>query len=176
MADHTAEQLSLLVDGECEVPETELLLRRLTKDTVLKARWQRYYLIGDAMKNSIPEVIDPCFAERVSRAVETDTGVQTHSPPWLPSWYKPVTGFALAASVAAVILLGLRFYQRPDDSQGPVVIARHTGQRTTEQDSANSALQSRLNSYLVNHSEYASVNSVPGMLPYVRMVGYEPER
>lgn len=31
-----------------------------------------------------------------------------------------------------------------------------------------------LNQYLLNHNEYASRNSVQGVLPYVRMVGHEP--
>jgi len=34
-------------------------------------------------------------------------------------------------------------------------------------------VEARLNSYLVNHNGYASMSSVNGMLPYVRMVGYQ---
>ena len=33
--------------------------------------------------------------------------------------------------------------------------------------------EARLNVYLVNHNEYAG-NGVPGVLPYVRIVGYQP--
>jgi sigma-E factor negative regulatory protein RseA len=40
----------------------------------------------------------------------------------------------------------------------------------------NEPVEARLNSYLVNHNGYASRNSVNGMLPYVRMVGYQASR
>lgn len=178
MADNTAEQLSALLDGECEASEAELLLRRLSKDADLKARWQRYHLISDAIKNNIPEVIDPDFTDRVSRAIEADAPLQTHSPPFRSTWFKPAAGFALAVSVAAVALMGLRFSQY-NEAQGPRSFAAVTPPelRLPEQPGVNNAaVQSRFNSYLVNHNEYASMNSVHGMLPYVRMVGYEPKR
>lgn len=43
-------------------------------------------------------------------------------------------------------------------------------------DSASTLIESRLGSYLVNHNGYASMNSMNGMLPDVRMVGYQTER
>jgi sigma-E factor negative regulatory protein RseA len=177
MTDNTAEQLSSLVDGECEVPEMELLLRRLAKDQNLKVRWQSYHLISDAIKNNIPEVIVTDFAERVGKAIEADSSVQMNSATLLPPWFKPVAGLALAASVALVVLLGLRLSQQ-GDSDKPLMLARTipAERKSTEQTTLDSALQSRLNSYLVNHNEYASMNTVHGMLPYVRMVGYEPKQ
>ena len=177
MAENTAEQLSALVDGECETAELPLLLRRLTRDRDLKDCWQRYHLISDAIKNNIPEVIDADFAMRVSKAVEADNSLQTNSSHCLPSWYKPVAGFGLAASVAVVVLIGLRLGQQSEHTNpSTLAVATPSERRTTEQTVNDSGVQSRLNSYLVNHNEYASMNSVHGMLPYVRMVGYEPKR
>lgn len=178
MADKTGEQLSALVDSECAVSEAELLLHRLAKDAELKARWQRYHLISDAIKNNIPEIIDPNFAEHISKAIAADTPPLSDPLPTLPSWYKPVTGFALAASVAVVALVGLQLSQHSEPTGGsePLATVSPPGPRLSEPTTADSALQSRLNSYLVNHNEYASMNSVHGMLPYVRMVGYEPKR
>ena len=40
-------------------------------------------------------------------------------------------------------------------------------------DASNELVEARLGSYLVNHNGYASLNSMHGMLPYVRMVGYQ---
>ena len=37
-------------------------------------------------------------------------------------------------------------------------------------------VDTRLNNYLVNHNNYASLNGMNGMLPYVRMVGYQADR
>lgn len=176
MADKIGEQLSALMDSECEAVEVELALRRLAKDADLRARWQRYHLISDAMKNNIPEMLDADFAKRISKKIAADPPpLQTSLPHLLPSWYKPVTGFALAASVA-LALIGLRLSQ-PSATLKPGTLAAVTApiERRTDA-AANSVLESRLNSYLVNHNEYASMNGVHGVLPYVRMVGYESKR
>lgn len=184
MADKTVEQLSALVDGEFEELELELALRRLAKDKELKARWQRYHLISDALKNNLPEVIDMKFADRVSKAIDSEPALKTKTTtPISPvsSWYKPIVGFGLAASVATVALLGMNMLQ-PDESPTTSSLSAVassvpvTNVQTSAADQANTAggrLDSRLNSYLVNHNEYASMNRVHGMLPYVRMVGYQ---
>ena len=39
-------------------------------------------------------------------------------------------------------------------------------------DPASEPVEARLGSYLVNHNGYASMNSMHGMLPYVRMVNH----
>lgn len=177
MADYTVEPLSALVDGECEAAELDLLIQRLTKDADLRGRWQRYHLISDALKNNIPEAIDVDFSKRVISAIETDHFLQTHSPPSPSHWFKPVAGFALAASLGAVVLIGLRLTQQDKPMpSGSLAVAPLATPRSPDQVATNSVLQSRLNSYLVNHNEYASMNSVHGMLPYARMVGYEPKR
>jgi sigma-E factor negative regulatory protein RseA len=43
-------------------------------------------------------------------------------------------------------------------------------------DETSEPTEARLNSYLVNHNGHASRNSMNGMLPYVRMVGYQTNR
>ena len=70
MADTTAEQLSVLMDGEIDVREAEFTLRRLAKDAELKARWERYHLISDALRNNLPAALDVRFAERLQQALE----------------------------------------------------------------------------------------------------------
>lgn len=176
MADKTVEQLSALVDDEFEELELELALRRLAKDAELKARWQRYHLIGDALRNHLPEAIDTHFADRVSKALEPEPALQsTPAIPAVSSWYKPLVGFALAASVATVAVLGLDRIQ-PDhtpNASSLSAIASSESISETQTTSVDAKLDARLNSYLVNHNEYASMNRVHGVLPYVRMVGYK---
>jgi len=180
MADKSAEQLSVLVDGEFEEWELEFAVRRLASDPALKTRWEAYHLISDALRNNFPDAIDPRFADRISTLLAAEDALPTAAKPAVsPPWYKPVAGLAVAASVGvlAVALWSLR----PDElhQPGAPALATNTSIPTASPlppaVATDPALESRhkLNSYLVNHNEYASMNSVNGVLPYVRMVGYD---
>jgi sigma-E factor negative regulatory protein RseA len=200
MADKTGEQLSALMDGECGALEAELALRRLAKDNDLQARWQRYVLISEALKNGLPESIDTRFSGRLRDVIDgelpSSPSVDLEPPsigrrPLILAgpklWYKPAAGFALAASVALIVVIGVDSGQptRVDAGTGgpelssTAVGSIAAGPRRAEIQSATPSgvnVNSRLNNYVVNHNEYLSTNSVHGMLPYVRMVGYEPTR
>ncbi len=166
MANKTDEQLSALLDGECASVEVELALRRLAKDLELKECWQRYHLISDALKNNLPETINSGFSDRIRQAIEEAPPIAT--TPF--SWRRPLFGLGLAASVALVALFGVQIYQSNSESEA----LRLAEQAASDLHDRKQA--SRLSSYLVNHNEYASMNSVHGVLPYVRMVGYETGR
>jgi sigma-E factor negative regulatory protein RseA len=174
MADKTGEQLSALVDGECEISEQQWMLRRLSSDNDLKARWQRYHLISDAVKNNLPSAVDARFADRIGEVIETVPPPQADvSGAAGFSWFKPVTGFALAASVAAMGVVALRLIDAGDSGK-PDDLQRVAQKDQTER--PQSSLDSRLNTYLVNHNEYASMNGVQGVMPYVRIVGIDSRR
>ncbi|MEZ5582188.1 MAG: RseA family anti-sigma factor [Candidatus Competibacteraceae bacterium] len=184
MADKMVEQLSALMDSECALPEVELAMRRLTKDANLQARWQRYHLISDTLKNNIPDVIDLDLVDRINRAIAADPPLQSYGPAKKFTWYKPATGFALAASVALFAFVGLRLTSFDASSNPPLVASATTptpesptsSPDPAQSDLANNTLEAKLSNYLVSHNEYASMNSVHGVLPYVRMVGYPSNR
>lgn len=175
-----ASQLSAMVDDELEEREIDLALRRLNRDHDSKARWERYHLIGDAMQGHLPAALDIDFAARIRQAIEAEPLPLPVARP-LPAWYKPVTGFALAASVVLVALFGLKLTQIDTNFVSTAQLAANTpstpalipASLTQRVDDASEPVEARLSSYLVNHNGYASMNSVPGMLPYVRMVGYQ---
>jgi sigma-E factor negative regulatory protein RseA len=181
-----ASQLSAMVDDELELPELDLALRRLSRDHELQARWERYYLIGNAMQSHLPDALDLEFAARIRQAVEAEPLPRSPARP-LPAWYKPITGFGLAASVALVALFGLKLAQTdtafPPESQSvaaPIAIPSPATARVValnpQTDDSDQPVEARLSAYLVNHNGYASMNSVHGMLPYVRMVGHQGNR
>lgn len=186
--DIVASQLSAMVDGELADEEIALALRRLSRDGDWQERWERYHLISDAMQGHVPTALDTRFTTRIHQAIASEPPPLSISRP-LPSWYKPVTGFALAASVVLVALFGLKLNQSnttfpptaslaanipsPATASPPVEMISLTQPVT---DTAEPVEAARLNSYLVNHNGYASRNSVNGMLPYVRMVGYPVNR
>ena len=183
-----ASQLSAMVDDELEDMENELVLRRLSRDSDARDRWERYHLISDVMQGHVPAALDTGFAARIRQAIEAEPLSQPAAKP-LPAWYKPVTGFGLAASVALMALFGLKLNQT-DTLQPTTPFAATTTSLSTSTasrpiqtvatarptDPAGEPFEARLNHYLVNHNGYASMNSVHGMLPYVRMVGYQPAR
>jgi sigma-E factor negative regulatory protein RseA len=184
--DLAASQLSAMVDGELADAEMNLALRRLSRDGDIQKRWERYHLISDALQGHLPAAIDPDFAGRLRQAIHQEPLPQPVVRP-LPAWYKPVTGFALAASVVLAALFGLQWTQRdvtltPSNPMATVVPAASTPlpvqvvSLSPSTDEASEPTEDRLNSYLVNHNGHASRNSVNGMLPYVRMVGYQTNR
>lgn len=184
-ADLAASQLSAMVDGELADAETDLALRRLCKDRHWQGRWERYHLISDALQGHLPAALDADFAPRLLQAIDREPLLQPAART-LPAWYKPVTGFALAASVALAALVGLQL-SRPDVALtpgNPVATAPAVATPLPAQiavldppaDAADEPAEARLNSYLVNHNGHASRSSVNGMLPYVRMVGYQTNR
>ena len=180
-----ASQLSALVDDELEDREIDLVLRRLGRDHDACDRWERYHLISDVMQGHLPVALDTGFAARIRQAIEAEPLPRPLARP-LPAWYKPVTGFGLAASVALMALFGLKLNQTdalqppvpfavttPTLSFPPVSLPIQTVAAIQPADPIGGPVEARLNSYLVNHNGYASQNSVNGMLPYVRMVGYQ---
>ncbi|HRX69901.1 MAG: hypothetical protein H6973_04790 [Gammaproteobacteria bacterium] len=186
--DIVASQLSAMVDDELANAEIPLALRRLSRDDDWQGRWERYHLISDALQSHIPAALDTRFSDRIHQVVANEPLSRVTTRP-LPSWYKPVTGFALAASVVLVALFGLKLNQSDatfaptaslaaDISSSPTMISPplQTVSLTPSAGDANEPVEARLNSYLVNHNSYASRNSVNGMLPYVRMVGYQASR
>lgn len=183
-AETAASQLSAMVDNELEQREIDLALRRLGRDRDAQARWERYYLISDAMQGHLPAALDINFAARIRQAIEAEPQPLPATRP-LPAWYKPVTGFALAASVVLVALFGLKLTQTDstfaptaqlaanNPSAPPASIPLQAAALSRQAGDTTEPVEARLSSYLVNHNGYASMNSVHGMLPYVRMVGYQ---
>ncbi|MFO1422567.1 MAG: sigma-E factor negative regulatory protein [Candidatus Competibacteraceae bacterium] len=182
-----ASQLSAMVDGEVAASEIDWVLRRLSRDSDARDRWERYHLISDMIQDHAPVVLDIDFAARIRAAIEAEPLPQPVARP-LPAWYKPVTGFALAASVALMALYGLKLNQTdtlpptapfaaaPILSTPASSLPVQTVAVAQPADLASEPFGTRLNTYLVNHNGYASRNSMHGVLPYVRMVGYQPDR
>lgn len=112
----------------------------------------------------------------------------------LPSqWRRMATGTALAASVAALALFlsplliqsqapaPVALAARPAAPPATVVAADADGNRwkvlaATPSGGVPSEVESRLNGYLVQHSDYASLSGVGGVLPYTTFVSYDRKR
>ena len=199
------EQISSFVDGELQGPARGRIVHALYGSPELRRRWARYHLIGDAARKIGPVSGADSIAGNVGAALSGESMVSFKRRPWLV----PLPGLALAASIAAVAILGIRGLDDGGAQSPPVAGAqsppvagasRHeaaaesllsTDPGSTVSHIASGAVQSagseavrrpwsdaapdaeaRLNVYLVNHNEYAG-NGVRGVLPYVRIVGYQ---
>lgn len=195
------EHLSALVDDEAGDFERRRLLDEIASNPSARERWGRYHLIGEALRGGLPARTDMSFAARIGAALDSEEALHVDPSSWARASEarpanaratRPVLGFALAASVAAVTVLGVQALL--GDREGPntrlaesaypnierAPVAEGTATVVAEEASAplgpwaSTADEAvRLNSYLVTHSEHAAIQ---GMLPQVRVVGYASEQ
>lgn len=190
MNDEKLEQISALVDDELE-HGSRFVLRALATDEAQKGVWGRYHLIGECLRGHLPARVDMQFAGRIRKALHDEPAVQRSHR--FPRLLKPVTGMAIAATVAAVAILGIRqigsgpaatatspiAYNSPagtnSDYQTVTVTAGPVPQQSVRSYTTPDDAQSRMNRYLVNYNEYRANSGVQGTMPYVRIVAHEAE-
>lgn len=118
-------QLSAMFDNELPAAECELLARRLSRDPDLKARWGRYAVIGAVIRAERGVTLDGTVAGRVSAALSSEPALTADAAgrgtdrAGRLQWWQPLAGVGLAAGVAAVSILWLRWQALPGG--GPVV-------------------------------------------------------
>jgi sigma-E factor negative regulatory protein RseA len=170
------EMLSGLVDNELSEFEERRVLKALAEEPALRAAWERYHVIRATLRNELDVPAGAALAERVSTALAAEPAAA--GARWRPA-VRTVGGLAVAASVAALTIVGIQTYRAPPP--GAAVVAAKTaapserGVRSTRWNTNEPARERMLNAYLVEHQE-ASSGGVGGALPYVRIVGYDAEQ
>lgn len=112
-------QLSALMDSEMSQQEMDRMIKEMRDNSHLKDCWNGYHLIGDALRRQLPDFIDTNLHSKISTAIQNEP---THFLPRKTTQDKPAAsrrkealGFALAASVTAIAVLGVM--QVNDSSQ-----------------------------------------------------------
>lgn len=125
-------QLSALYDNELSPAESELVIRRVLKDPVLRTRWQRYALIGACLRGEpvSSTLRQPDVAERVRRELALESEGPAVAAPVIArhrgerrGWSqfgRGALGGAIAAGVAAVALIAV---QSMNPGEAPVQMA-----------------------------------------------------
>ena len=110
MSEQIREQVSAFLDGELPSSETELLLKRLTRDAELRESFGRYALVGECVRGGAHAGLTHGFAARVNLAIDGESVADDPQPqPRRPTrWWRPLAGAAVAASVAAVAVVALQ--------------------------------------------------------------------
>jgi sigma-E factor negative regulatory protein RseA len=157
------EKLSAMMDDALADGERESCVRRLKEDDELRAAWDVYHLIGDALRgHTAPQVAHKVRA----RLVDEPTVLAPRRPerPRL-AWY-PLA----AASVAAVALvrwLALPLTDLQPGREGQTVA------RAAEQVPAAVPAAQGVADYLLAHQRFSPAIAMSGLAPYVRTVAEE---
>lgn len=183
MTEKFNEKISAFMDGDLAAHEARQLVEEMKQGSAARVCWERYHLIGDALKNNLPDMIQHDLAARISKAVEAEpalpiTLVPRKKTTATPSFFKPLAGLAVAASVAAIAVVsfdmgGTSPTARVHVAPAPALAVDQPAVALVAAPLVvdEAAAQSRLENYLVNHSQYSTSVVVQ---PAVRMVGYAP--
>jgi sigma-E factor negative regulatory protein RseA len=108
MSEQIREQVSAFLDGELPSTETELLLKRLTRDGELRESFGRYALIGESLRGAGSHILTRGFASRVNIAIDGEPIQPARQPVRGARWWRPLAGVTVAAGVATVAIVALQ--------------------------------------------------------------------
>src|SRR5271167_2575752 len=177
MSEQIREQVSAFLDGELPDSETELLLKRLTRDGELRESFGRYSLIGEALRGSSSDRVTKGFAAGVNLAIDGEpVQVAAHAREQRAThWWRPLVGVGVAAGVSTVAIVALQ--QRTIAPRVPAVAAvtavpsaaagREPLSYTVPATSAEAPVamaRGRLANYVLAHSRYSSGLGQRGVL------------
>jgi sigma-E factor negative regulatory protein RseA len=160
------QQLSAMMDDAAEDHECERCVKRLKDDPELRATWDLYHLIGDALRgHTAPDV-----AGRVQHRIAAEPTV--FAPRAIEPRRRRATWVALsmAASVAAVALVGWMALPLFDVQRGSPPQA--TVQLPEPPLVAVPAAQG-VGDYLLAHQRFSPSLAIGGIAPYIRSVTEE---
>ncbi len=186
MTEQEFERLSSLVDDELSQNEIGGEVQKLSKSENARECWARYHLIGDAMRRELGPLHSTGLAQSISQRLQDEPVVLAPAAFKRAgsSRRKTLTGLAVAASLAvvAVVLTPQMIGPGGVESQPAVAVQPPPAEGRTyfvTQDGTRwellkkPAVESRLNSYLVNHQERSPASKVKGIMPYATFVSYD---
>ena len=200
MSEQIREQVSAFLDGELPDSETELLLKRLTRDGELRESFGRYALIGESIRGTSRGLLTKGFAGRVNMAIDGEpvVAVGQARESRAPRWWRPFAGAAVAAGVAAVAVVALQ--QRavaptlragpaaaPMTAQNTIPVQGPAGLSQTPREPDSYTVpptspiapvgvpQARLTNYVLAHSRYSSGLDLRGVLADLLIEADEPQ-
>ena len=156
------EQISRLMDGEIDATELDAVCATLKGDAAM-ATWNCYHTIGDALRSEtgVTRNIGLAISQRLAQepAIVAARRPRATAP---ATW-----AWAVAASVAAVTVVGWTTYSLVDSVPAGFAKAREAGTMTAAQMRPRTVLPP---DYLLAHQEYAPANALSGVGPYLRDV------
>ncbi|POP53227.1 sigma-E factor negative regulatory protein [Zhongshania marina] len=192
MNDTVRESLSALMDGEA----SELELRRILSadEKAIRTEWADLHRSQELLKNESNPFIGWDISSRVMAEIADDELVNSGGT----GWKQAVSGLAIAASVAAVVVIGSmggnmfggspQMVAENNGVSGRVYPAQASaavgGVAVSAQAQASPAgpllnndaeARKRFEAYLRKHTDRAAFNNGQGMVSYARVVSQESE-
>lgn len=174
------EKLSALVDNELNELEERRVFTALQGDGSLRDTWERYHLVRAALRQDMEILAAHDTAGRVTTRLDAEPSRTASFKRQAISRF--IGTFAIAASVAAIAIVGVQWIHQPSSSLQQLVAAnkpvaeKTVRSGTTRWDMKEPETESALNAYLVEHDEFASTSGIGGMMPYVRVVTYDNDK
>ena len=167
------ERISAFMDGELEDHEAAAQVRRLKEDPELRAAWETYHLVGDAMRG---EAGYPSgLAASISVKLAAEPTVLAPSPRMQSRNVRRVA-LSAAASIGGVALVAwLALFDNPFlPRQNLAVNQAPLGAQTQI---AATPANGSVNDYLLAHQQFSPSTAMQGVASYVRTVsGQNPEQ
>lgn len=187
MNERINESLSALMDGEADELEVRRLLNQLEQDHELRATWHRYQLLGAVMRGEPVATVD--LSQGIRQALDGEPMDDLpHSVPAAvpvsPRWRWLASG-AVAASVMLAVLVGVQ-WQHTESAGGGVPLAQQAEPAAVveqqlaqhlspEQQAELEAAQRKLQEYVMQHTEQATVAPARAIAPFARVVNFGQE-
>ncbi len=141
-----SEELSVLMDDFQQSEQDQSVLNDVLQDVNHQYTMRRYQMIGEVMRNEMPESIQLDFAAEVMSQIEQEPvlSVQKIStekvkpqPQSQSSWFwsvlfKPVAGIAVAATVAFVAISSLQLQPMVDNQSSQVATADSSSEKVKQ--------------------------------------------
>lgn len=170
------EKLSALVDSELGARERDPVFAALAEDEELLRSWDRYHLMGATMRGELQVLASQDLADRIARQIEREKPQGRAAIPPRRFVVRHAGGLALAASVAAMSIYGVRFIWPDTPQPAPLAASKVAPQQpataVAKTDPAQRKWEKDLNALLVQHSEFSPTSGM-GVMPYVRIAGHD---
>jgi len=114
MTNSSDERISALMDGELDESTRRVTADELLNKDEARNTWARYHLISDTLRQHLPAGMDRQFSSRVMAALEDEPTVLAPSTSQASPLARRLAGLAVAASVAAVAVMGVQFMYQQD--------------------------------------------------------------
>jgi len=183
MSKESLEHLSSLMDGELSREAALFLTRRLFADETMCEKWERYHLIRDCIRQPGSKQVVTGLSVKMSATLDAENTPMVSG--WRQNrWLKPVSGLAIAASVAllAIMVTAPQPGQTPVDAGvelgipvnkpfvSPNTLAASPASQAVNYSPAQQVDANRLNAYLLRHNQMARTAGRQGFVSFVPIV------
>lgn len=181
MSKESLQHLSSLMDGEISRDSGIFLTRRLVSDKTLGDTWERYHLIRDCIRQPGSKHFVTGMSARLNASLTAERAPKVSA--WRSNhWLKPVSGLAIAASVAlmAIVVTAPQSGPLPADAQlaesankpfvSPNILPLAPVSQPASFNPSGKPGADRLNAYLLRHNQMAGTAGRQGFVSFVPIV------